>query len=52
MNLRRRQNGKKVQLQAAMEGFAVKKLDSVISTGDIFVTATGNKGIIMKHQMA
>merc|ERR1712176_1254828 len=35
-----------------MEGFAVKKLDSVISTGDIFVTATGNKGIIMKHQMA
>merc|ERR1711975_97200 len=39
-------------LQAAMEGFAVKKLDSVISTGDIFVTATGNKGIIMKHQMA
>merc|ERR1711990_12089 len=39
-------------LQAAMEGFAVKKLDSVISTGDIFVTATGNKGIIMKHHMA
>merc|ERR1711990_563789 len=39
-------------LQAAMEGFAVKKLDSVISTADIFVTATGNKGIIMKHQMA
>ncbi len=39
-------------LQAAMEGFAVKKLDSVISTADIFITATGNKGIIMKHQMA
>merc|ERR1712151_371066 len=39
-------------LQAAMEGFAVKKLDSVISTADIFVTATGNKGIIMKHHMA
>merc|ERR1711907_813359 len=36
-------------LQAAMEGFEVKKLDSVISTADIFVTATGNKGIIMKH---
>jgi len=39
-------------LQAAMEGFAVKKLDSVVSTADIFVTATGNKGIIMKHHMA
>merc|ERR1711975_163335 len=39
-------------LQAAMEGFAVKKLDNVISTGDIFVTATGNKGIIMAHHMA
>merc|ERR1711988_798552 len=39
-------------LQAAMEGFMVKKLDSVVSTADIFVTATGNKGIIMKHHMA
>jgi hypothetical protein len=39
-------------LQAAMEGYMVKKLDSVISTADIFVTATGNKGIIMKHHMA
>lgn len=36
-------------LQAAMEGFEVKKLDAVISTADIFVTATGNKGIILKH---
>ena len=39
-------------LQAAMEGFEVKKLASVVSTGDIFVTATGNKGIIMKQDMA
>ena len=39
-------------LQAAMEGFEVKKLAAVISTGDIFVTATGNKGIIMKQDMA
>lgn len=39
-------------LQAAMEGFEVKKLDSVVSTADIFVTATGNKGIIMAHHMA
>merc|ERR1719456_1573590 len=35
-----------------MEGFEVKKLATVVSTGDIFVTATGNKGIIMKQDMA
>jgi len=39
-------------LQAAMEGFEVKKLESVVSTADIFVTATGNKGIIMAKDMA
>merc|ERR1711990_425700 len=39
-------------LQAAMEGYEVKRLSSVIKTADIFITATGNKGIIMKHQMA
>lgn len=39
-------------LQACMEGFEVKKLESVVDTGDIFVTATGNKGIIMAHHMA
>ena len=39
-------------LQAAMEGYIVKKLDSVVSTADIFITSTGNKGIIMKHHMA
>ena len=39
-------------LQAAMEGYEVKKLDSVLGTADIFVTATGNKGIIMAHHMA
>ena len=39
-------------LQAAMEGFEVKKLESVVATADIFVTATGNKGIIMAHHMA
>ncbi len=33
-------------LQAAMDGFEVKKLNSVISEGDIFVTTTGNKDII------
>ncbi len=33
-------------LQAAMEGFAVKTMDSVAATGDIFVTATGCKDVI------
>jgi len=39
-------------LQACMEGFDVKRLESVVSTADIFVTSTGNKGIIMAHHMA
>jgi adenosylhomocysteinase len=39
-------------LQACMEGYEVKRLESVISTADIFVTATGNKGIIMAKDMA
>jgi adenosylhomocysteinase len=38
-------------LQAAMEGFSVVKLETVISRGDIFITTTGNKGIIMGHHM-
>lgn len=38
-------------LQACMEGFQVKKLDSVIGEMDIFVTATGNKDIIMAKDM-
>lgn len=33
-------------LQAAMDGFEVKKLETVIGEGDIFVTTTGNKDII------
>ncbi len=44
-------------LQAAMEGYQVQTLEDVIETGDIFITATGNKDIItadhmsrMKHQ--
>jgi len=39
-------------LQACMEGLEVKKLSSVIETGDIFITATGNKDIIMVEDMA
>ena len=44
-------------LQAAMDGYQVAKLDDVVETADIFVTATGNLHIItaehmsrMKHQ--
>ncbi|MDN4164823.1 adenosylhomocysteinase [Cytophagales bacterium LB-30] len=33
-------------LQAAMEGFEVKKMDTAIAEADIIVTATGNKDII------
>ena len=39
-------------LQACMEGFEVKKLESVVKDADIFITTTGNKGIIMAHHMA
>ncbi len=34
-------------LQAAMDGFEVKKLDTVIATADIIITTTGNKDIVM-----
>ena len=34
-------------LQAAMDGFEVKKLDNVVNLGDIIVTTTGNKDIIV-----
>lgn len=33
-------------LQAAMEGFAVKKLENCVGEADIIVTATGNKDIV------
>jgi adenosylhomocysteinase len=39
-------------LQAAMDGIEVVHLDDVISTGDIFITATGNRDIIMAADMA
>jgi len=38
-------------LQAAMEGFSVVRLESVLKTGDIFITTTGNKDIIMFEHM-
>jgi adenosylhomocysteinase len=34
-------------LQAAMEGFEVKKMEDAVKEADIVVTATGNKDIIM-----
>ena len=36
-------------LQASMDGFEVKKLDTVISNADIIVTATGNKDIVAER---
>ncbi|NNK20694.1 MAG: adenosylhomocysteinase [Flavobacteriaceae bacterium] len=36
-------------LQACMDGYEVKKLESVIKTADIIVTATGNKDIIREE---
>jgi len=39
-------------LQAAMEGYQVTTLEDVISTADIFITTTGNKGIISSEHMA
>lgn len=36
-------------LQAAMDGYEVKKLENVIATSDIVITATGNKDIIREE---
>ncbi|MEK6798867.1 MAG: adenosylhomocysteinase [Planctomycetota bacterium] len=39
-------------LQACMEGYQVLTLEEVIDKADVFVTATGNKGIILAEHMA
>ncbi len=39
-------------LQAAMEGYQVLTLDDVVSTADIFVTATGNRDIVTAEHMS
>ena len=39
-------------LQAAMEGFEVNTLESTLGRADIYVTTTGNKGIITAEHMA
>ena len=36
-------------LQAAMDGFEVKKLDTVIANADIVITTTGNKDIVQSR---
>jgi adenosylhomocysteinase len=39
-------------LQAAMEGFQVSTVDDVVSTADVFITATGNKDVITTAHMS
>jgi adenosylhomocysteinase len=39
-------------LQAAMEGYVVRRLDSVVETADVFVTATGNRDVVTVDDMA
>ncbi|NDF41630.1 MAG: adenosylhomocysteinase [Actinobacteria bacterium] len=39
-------------LQAVMEGYQVNTLDNMVSTADVFVTATGNEAIITVEHMA
>jgi adenosylhomocysteinase len=39
-------------LQALMQGYAVRTLDDVVETADIFITATGNRDIIRAEDMA
>jgi adenosylhomocysteinase len=39
-------------LQAAMEGYQVVTLEDVVSTADIFITATGNRDVITAEHMA
>jgi len=38
-------------LQATMEGFAVKRIEDMLSEGDIFVTTTGNRDVITIEHM-
>jgi len=39
-------------LQACMEGYEVVRIEDVIETADLFITATGNKDIITVEHMA
>jgi len=39
-------------LQAAMEGYEVVRLEDVLATGDLFITATGNCDVILFEHMS
>ena len=39
-------------LQACMEGYEVKTLEEVVETADLFVTATGDTGVILAAHMS
>ncbi|UCC29750.1 MAG: adenosylhomocysteinase [Phycisphaerales bacterium] len=39
-------------LQACMEGYMVRTLEDVVETADLFVTATGNTGVVLASHMA
>ncbi|MHB8245259.1 MAG: adenosylhomocysteinase [Acidimicrobiales bacterium] len=39
-------------LQAAMDGYQVARIEDVLETADIFVSATGNKSVITAEHMA
>jgi adenosylhomocysteinase len=39
-------------LQAAMQGYEVTRLEEILTSADIFITATGNRDIITADQMA
>jgi adenosylhomocysteinase len=39
-------------LQAAMEGYQVARLEDVVESADIFITATGNRDVITASDMA
>ena len=39
-------------LQAAMEGYEIKRLESVVDQADLFITATGNRDIITAEHMS
>ncbi len=39
-------------LQAAMEGYEVRRLESALETADMFITATGNKDVITAEHMS
>jgi adenosylhomocysteinase len=39
-------------LQAAMEGYQVATLEDVVAAADVFITATGNAGVITAEHMA